>query len=98
MKQEVDFAKYFLLLSENEFTHEMKRDGITSFHGIHVEQTRLSIKRNISSISKRMRVKIDAAEAREGGGAAAETAVHCCCCCKASDAGQVMQLGYSTTQ
>ena len=27
---------HFLLISENEFTHEIKRDGITSFHGIQV--------------------------------------------------------------
>ena len=26
---------YFLLISENEFFHEVKRDGITSLHGIH---------------------------------------------------------------
>ena len=26
---------HFLLISENEFFHEIKRDGITSFHGIH---------------------------------------------------------------
>ena len=25
----------FLLISENQFTHEIKRDGITSLHGIH---------------------------------------------------------------
>ena len=28
----------FLLTSENEFTHEIKYDGITSLHGIHVFQ------------------------------------------------------------
>ena len=26
----------FLSISENEFFHEIKRDGITSLHGIHV--------------------------------------------------------------
>ena len=26
---------YFLLISENEIFHELKRDGITSLHGIH---------------------------------------------------------------
>ena len=35
----MDYGKFgkmhFLLISENEFTHEMKRDGITSLHGIH---------------------------------------------------------------
>ena len=27
---------HFPLISENEFTHEIKRDGMTSFHGFHV--------------------------------------------------------------
>ena len=27
---------HFLLISENNFFHEIKRDGITSMHGIHV--------------------------------------------------------------
>ena len=27
---------HFQLISEKEVTHEIKRDGITSFHGIHV--------------------------------------------------------------
>ena len=27
---------HFLLTSENEIVNEIKRDGITSFHGIHV--------------------------------------------------------------
>ena len=28
-------VNHFLLITENEFTHEIKRDGITSLHGIH---------------------------------------------------------------
>ena len=28
--------QHFLIISENSFFHEVKRDGITSFHGIHV--------------------------------------------------------------
>ena len=28
---------HFLVISENEFTHEMKHDGIASLHGIHAE-------------------------------------------------------------
>ena len=32
----VIFGKmHFLAISENEFFHEIKRDGITSLHGIH---------------------------------------------------------------
>ena len=29
--------KHFLLISENEICHEIKHDGITSFHGLHAE-------------------------------------------------------------
>ena len=33
----ITFGKIrFMLISENEFTREITRDGITSFHGIHV--------------------------------------------------------------
>ena len=28
---------HFLLISENELFHEIKRDGITSLHGIHAK-------------------------------------------------------------
>ena len=31
---------HFLLILENEFFHEIKSDGITSLHGIHVIQVK----------------------------------------------------------
>ena len=33
---------HFLLISENEFFHKIKRDGITILHGIHVWQLKLN--------------------------------------------------------
>ena len=34
---------HVLLISENEFTHEIKRDGITRFHGIHVKDLSIQV-------------------------------------------------------
>ena len=34
---------HFLLISENNFFHEMKCDGRTSFHGIHDDQIKLML-------------------------------------------------------
>ena len=38
---------HFLLISANEFFHEIKRDGITTLHGIH-ERLQRTISRNVT--------------------------------------------------
>merc|ERR1719498_870629 len=40
---------HFLLISENEFFHEMKCDGITSFHGIHAHMFHWAFNSTIST-------------------------------------------------
>ena len=51
---------HFLLISENEIFHEIKHDGITSLHGIHVYQVSESnscSSRNITLINLSSKVK-----------------------------------------